>query len=278
MVLTFYQLREQPFAATADARYFFPGRTHREALASLLYGVNAGCGFLALIAPAGLGKTALLFDTLHYLRQSARTAFQFQTPRAPLELIRSLLTNLGVKDASGNFIRMQSRLHDVLVEQANLGKRVVVAIDEAQNLTRSTLELLRMLTNFETAQEKLLQIILSGQPRLAERIASEDLLQLRQRISIFAQLEPFSREETRFYIEHRLRVAGYARKTPLFSREALALIADGSRGVPRAINNLCLNALYNGCERKQHQISQEIIAQVIANLEPARASFSSPAA
>jgi general secretion pathway protein A len=279
MVLPFYQLQEQPFGATADPRYFFLSNTHREALASLLYGVDAGCGFLALIAAPGLGKTTLLFDALHCLRQSALTVFLFETVSTPLDFLRSLLTALGVKDAHGSLTRMQSRLQEVLIEQARLGKRVVVVMDEAQNLDHAVLELIRMLSNFETPQQKLLQMILAGQPHLAEKISSPDLEQLRQRISIFAHLKPFSREETQLYIEHRLRVAGYTRKAPLFTRDALTLIAGYSEGVPRTINNLCFNALLLGYTLKEHSIDAQIIRQVIADLDPDRRkekSFSRP--
>jgi len=274
MVLPFYQLREQAFGVTPDPRYFFLSDTHGEALASLLYGVDAGCGFLALIAAPGLGKTTLLFDALLFLRQSAVTVFLFETVCTPLDLLRSLLTALGVKDAHGNLIRMQSRLQEVLIEQARLGRRVVVVMDEAQNLDRAVLELIRMLSNFETQQQKLLQIILAGQPRLAETIASPGLEQLRQRISIFAHLKPFSREETQLYIEHRLRVAGYRLKTPLFTRDALTLIAESSGGVPRTINNLCFHALSLGWALKKHSIGTEIIREAMADLD----AFCSPAA
>jgi general secretion pathway protein A len=143
----------------------------------------------------------------------------------------------------------------------------VVVMDEAQNLDRSVLELLRMLSNFETPQHKLLQIIFAGQPRLAATIASPGLEQLRQRISIFPHLDPLSRQETQLYIEHRLRVAGYTRKAPLFTRDALKLIAACSGGVPRAINNLCLNALPRGCALRKHTIDANIICEVIANLK-----------
>jgi len=278
MVLPFYQLREQPFGVTPDSRYFFLSNTHREALASLLYGVDAGCGFLALIAAPGLGKTTLLCDALRSLRRSAQTVFLFETVSTPIDLLRSLLTALGVKDAHGNLTRMQSRLNQVLIQQAQLGKRVVVVIDEAQNLDPAVLELIRMLSNFETPQHKLLQIILSGQPPLAEKMGSPDLEQLRQRISIFAHLKPFSREETRLYIEHRLRVAGHTRKASLFTREALTLIADYSGGVPRTINNLCFNALSLGCALKKHSIDRVVMREVIADLDVDRWKEKSSAA
>ncbi len=195
MVLDYYKLREQPFGVTPDSRYLFLSATHREALASLLYGIEAGRGFIALIAKPGMGKTTLLFHALNQLRNKARTVFLFQTICTPVDLLRALLTDLGVRETQGSLIQMQLRLNELLVEQSRLGKRVVVVIDEAQNLDDSVLELVRMLSNFETSREKLIQIILSGQPQLAEKIASPELVQLRQRVSMFARLKPFSPED-----------------------------------------------------------------------------------
>jgi general secretion pathway protein A len=276
MVLDYYKLREHPFGVTPDSRYLFLSTTHREALASLLYGVDAGCGFLALIARPGLGKTTLLFQALHQLREKALTVFLFQTVCTPLDLLRALLTGLGVQETQGSLVQMQLRLQEVLVEQARRGKRVVVVIDEAQNLDDSVLELVRMLSNFETAREKLIQIVLSGQPQLAEKIASPELEQLRQRVSIFARLQPFSREDTRLYIEHRLRVAGYSFEMPLFTRDALALIAEHSEGIPRNINNLCFNALSLACALQRKPIDRETMREVIADLDIGRFGKRSP--
>jgi type II secretory pathway predicted ATPase ExeA len=270
MVLDYYQLREQPFGVTPDSRYLFSSDTHREALASLLYGVDAGCGFLALIAAPGLGKTTLLFHVLNLLRERARTVFLFQTVCTPLDLLRALLTGLGIQDTQGSLIQMQLRLKEVLVEQARLGKRVVLIIDEAQNLDDSVLELVRMLSNFETAREKLIQIILSGQSQLADKMASPDLEQLRQRVSIFSYLKPFSREDTEIYIAHRLRVAGYTLPAPFFTRDALALIADSSGGVPRNVNNLCFNCLALGCALQRKPIDKYVVRDVIDDLDLGR--------
>jgi general secretion pathway protein A len=272
MVLEYFKLKEPPFGVTPDARFLFMSATHREALASLLYGVDSGCGFLALIATPGLGKTTLLFHTLNQLREKALTVFLFQTVCTPMDLLRALLTGLGIQDTQGSLIQMQLRLKDVLVEQARLGKRVVVVIDEAQNLDDSVLELIRMLSNFETSREKLIQIILSGQQQLAEKISSPDLEQLRQRVSIFAQLKPFSREDTQLYIEHRLRVAGYGFETPLFTRDAVSLIAQHSGGIPRNINNICFNSLSLACALQRKLIDSEIIREVIADLDLGRFS------
>jgi general secretion pathway protein A len=270
MVLDYFKLREQPFGVTPDTRYLFLSSTHREALGSILYGVDEGCGFLALIASPGLGKTTLLFHALHQLREKALTVFVFQTVCTSIDLLRALLATLGVQDAQGSLIQLQSKLQDVLLAQARLGKRVVVAIDEAQNLDDSVLELIRMLSNFETPQEKLIQIILSGQMELAEKIASPDLEQLRQRVSIFCELTPFSREDTQLYIDHRLRVAGYAFERPLFTVGAVALIAEASQGIPRNINNLCFNALSLACALQRKPIDCKIVRAVIADRDLGR--------
>jgi general secretion pathway protein A len=265
--LEYYKLQEQPFGVTPDSRYLYLTQTHKEALNSVIYGIESGCGFVALIATPGLGKTTLLFQTLDILRDKARIVFLFQTISTPLDLLRALLSGLGVRDLRGTLVEMQVMLKDLLAEQYRAGKRVVLVIDEAQNLDDSVLELVRMLSNFETARDKLIQIILAGQPQLAENIGSPELLQLRQRISIFARLKPFSAEETSQYIAHRLRIAGYTSDMPLFTKDALALIALCSDGIPRNINNLCFNALSLGSALRQRPIDRDIIRQVVADLD-----------
>jgi general secretion pathway protein A len=266
-VLDYYKLEELPFGVTPDSRYLFLTPTYKEALTSLVYGIEAGCGFVALIATPGLGKTTLLFEILNILRDKARIVFLFQTISTPLDLLRSLLSGLGERDLQGSLVEMQIRLKDLLTEQYRLGKRVVVVVDEAQNLDDSVLELIRMLSNFETARDKLIQIILSGQPQLAENIGSPELLQLRQRITIFARLLPFTLEETAQYIRHRLRVAGYNSDMPLFTRDALTLIAEASEGIPRNINTLCFNALSLGSALQQKPIDRDLLRKVVADLD-----------
>jgi len=267
MVLDYYNLKEQPFGVTPDPRFLYLSESHREALATLSYGIRARRGFLSLIAKPGMGKTTILFELLSQLKDSARTVFLFQTLCSPRDLLRGLLRDLGVADDDGDPLRMQEDLNRVLLAEAREGRRVVVVIDEAQNLEDSALELVRMLSNFETPSYKLMQIILSGQPQLRDKLASPRLLQLRQRMSMFARLHPFSIEETQFYMRHRLRVAGCDFKAPLFTPKAGALIAKYSEGIPRNINNICFNALSLGYVLKQKSIAEEVVRESLADLD-----------
>jgi type II secretory pathway predicted ATPase ExeA len=265
--LEFYDLKEQPFGVTPDARYLFLTRIQSDALSSLIYGIESGCGLVALIAKPELGKTALLHQTQNILRERARLVFLFQTISDPLDPLRALLSGLGVRDLRGNLVELRIRLKDLLAQQYRAGRRVVLVIDEAQNLEEPVLDLACMLSNFETSSDKLIQIILAGQPQLGDNLGPPELLQLRRRFSIFARLQPLSAEETAQYVMHRLRVAGHGGDRSLFTKDALALI---TRAVPRNINNLCFNALSLGCALKQMPIDRDILRQVVAILDPVR--------
>ena len=245
MFLDFYKLREQPFSDTPDPRFTYLSRTHREALASLFYGLETGRGFLALIAEPGMGKTTLLFHVLELLRRSARTAFLFQTQCDSRELLRYLLADIGIDSQEKDLAWMHEQLKQALIDTASAGKRFVVFIDEAQNLGESVLETIRLLSDFETPHSKLMQIVLAGQPQLADTLARPALAQLRQRISILSRLHPFTPAEVDAYMNHRLKVAG-DESGHLFTPEARAMIAAKSKGVPRNINNLCFNSLSLG--------------------------------
>jgi general secretion pathway protein A len=266
MIRDYYRLVEQPFGPSPDPRYLYFSGTHREALASLTYGVSAGQGFMSLIAKPGMGKTTLLFQLLQQLEHSARTVFLFQTLCTPEELLRNLLHDLGTETHGCDLPQMHAQLNECLLAESRRGKRLIVVVDEAQNLTDATLELLRMFSNFETPREKLMQIILAGQPQLAQKLASPNLVQLRQRIAIMARLESFTVEETNLYITHRLRVAGYDCRAPLFTKEAGSMIGEYSEGTPRKINTICFNALSLGCALRQRTIDTDVISEVMEDL------------
>ena len=267
MILNFYRLTEPPFGVTPDPRFLYLGKTHREALASVLYGLTAGRGFMTLIAGPGMGKTTLLYLLLQELQPTTRTAFLSHAHCSARELLVSLLTSLGIEDSDDSFLEMHKKLNDTLLRDHNSLKRFVVIIDEAQNLMEPTLELLRVLSNVETPRDKLMHFILAGHPLLAEKLASPQLIQLRQRVSIFAMLEPFDAEETRAYIDHRLRVAGYDFAKPMFTQPALDLIARNTQGVPRNINNVCFHALSLGFEKKHETIDVDVVLEVLKDLD-----------
>src|SRR5437660_6680817 len=232
MFLKFFGFREQPFGVTPDPRFLYLSSAHREALASLIYGIESDLGFLALIAKPGMGKTTLLFHLLEKFRSSARTAFLFQTQCTSREFMRFLLADLGCETDDQDLARMHERFNNELLQEARAGRRFIVVIDEAQNLDSSVLETVRLLSDFETPQAKLLQIILVGQPGLADKLASPALTQLRQRITSVSGLSALRPEETERFIQHRLQVAGY-KGASLFTPDAVALIAQVSEGIPR---------------------------------------------
>jgi len=267
MVTQHFRLNVQPFGVTPDVRFLYLGQSHREAIASLLYGIQACRGFTALIAPPGMGKTTVLLHVLSLLGKNARTAFLFQTLCGPEQFLRSLLADLGIDDDGADLSKMHAKLNACLLEESKAGRQVVVVIDEAQNLDEPVLELVRMLSNFETPGKKLMHLVLCGQPQLAEKLASERLTQLRQRISIVARLNPFSSSETHEYIDHRLRIAGAAAGNAIFSRQAYALVAARSGGIPRNINNLCFNAMSLACAMKKPQVDASVVRETITDLD-----------
>ena len=266
MVLEFYGLREQPFGVTPNPRYLYLSPSHREALASLVYGIESGRGFLALIAPPGMGKTTLLFQLLEQLGSKAKTVFLFQTQCGARGFLRSLMADLGMPPGEEDQVVLQARLNEILIEELKARRKFVLVVDEAQNLDDSALEFVRMLSNFETPRDKLMQIVLAGQPQLAEKLAQPSMTQLRQRISMLIRLRPLGVAEVAGYVEHRLRVAGYE-GAPLFSGGALSAMASLSGGIPRNINNICFNALSLGYASSQKLIDSGTVREVAVDLD-----------
>lgn len=264
--LDYYGLNEQPFGVTPDPRFLYLGAEHRQALTALTYGTELNRGFLTLIAKPGMGKTSLLFQYLHGLRNKPRTAFLFQTVGDAHDLMCYLLADLGLSSAGKNLPEMHSILNQFLVEQARAGRRLILVIDEAQNLDEKVLEFVRLLSNFETPGMKLMQIVLAGQPRLAEKLAQPTLVQLRQRVSFSIRVEPLTWREVSAYVDHRLGVAGY-KGLPLFSVGALGVLAERSEGIPRNINNICFCAMSLGWASKARSVDWQMMRDVVADLD-----------
>lgn len=258
MFLEFYRLRQQPFGVTPDPAYLYLTHTHREALTSLTAGIKEGRGFFALIAEPGMGKTTLLYELLDQLHDCARTVFLFQTQCDAREFFQYVLSELGVDPKGLDLVTMHNKLNELLFAELVAGRRFVLVVDEAQNLSDSVLETVRLLSNFETSYAKMLQIVLAGQPQLAGKLAHPQLAQLKQRLAVLARLEPLSAPEIANYIEHRLKVAGYE-GAPLFTPDALALVAQLSGGTPRIINHLCYGALAAGHAQQKEVIDAEIV-------------------
>lgn len=266
MYLKHFGLQEEPFGVNPDPRFLHLAEAHREALASLYYGIESGRGFLSLIAEPGMGKTTLLFFLLEKFSRTAKTAFVFQTLCNPREFMRLLLAELGHESDTDDFVKLHEEFNRRLLAEARLGKRFIVVVDEAQNLDASVLESVRLLSNFETPRAKLLTIILAGQPELAVKLASPGLAQLRQRISVVNKLNPFPEEEVRNYIAHRLSVAGFKGVFP-FTPEALREVTKFSGGIPRNINNFCFNALSLACAMRKDVVDLAIAREVVADLD-----------
>jgi type II secretory pathway predicted ATPase ExeA/outer membrane protein OmpA-like peptidoglycan-associated protein len=265
-LLGHFGLRENPFGVTPDPRFLFPSQTHREALASLVNGIDCDFGFQVLVAQPGMGKTTLLFNFLERFRTTAHTAFLFQPQPNPCELLQSVLLELGTNSEETSLRKLSEQLNQVLTRAAGERKRVIVVLDEAQNLDFAVLEALRQLSNFETASSKLMQIVLAGQPQLAKRLASPEQEQLMQRISAFGRLSPLALNETQAYIDHRLATAGY-QGANLFTLGAVRSIWNHSRGVPRNINTLCFSAMLLGFAEHAKSIDERIVGEAARDLD-----------
>jgi general secretion pathway protein A len=271
MYCEFYQLRERPFNVTADPKFLYLNARYREALASLQYGISQRKGFITLIGEAGTGKTTLLKKLLDDLDSSTRTVFIFNTNVTFDEILEYIFAEFDLPVHNGKRLYMLQRLNAFLLEELQQGRNVALLIDEAQDLDQSALEDLRLLSNLETAKEKILQIVLSGQPELGQKLGSPALRQLRQRVAINCRLLPLTREEISEYIQSRLIAAGGA-DPKLFTRDAEDRIYEISMGIPRLVNVVCDNALVIGYALAKRRIGAEVVTEAAADLltmEPA---------
>jgi general secretion pathway protein A len=241
----FYGFREPPFNITPDPRFLFFSDRHREAFNHVLFGIQERKGFIQLTGEVGAGKTTLCRAVLERLGAGYRTALILNPCLTSAQLLQTVLAEFGLKPARDDRVSCLAALNEFLLAQAAEGNDVVLLIDEAQDLDRELLEQIRLLSNLETDQRKLLQIVLIGQPELRDKLDEKGLRQLRQRITVRYHLSPLSRWETEHYIHHRLQVAG-ANGRPSFNRWAIRGIHRYSGGIPRLINAVCDKALLCG--------------------------------
>jgi general secretion pathway protein A len=265
MYSDFYGFREAPFNITPDPRFLFFSDRHREAFNHILFGIRERKGFIQITGEVGAGKTTVCRAILEELGPAVRTALILNPYLTGSQLLRTLLTELGLP-APEDKVECLQVLNQFLLDQLVLGQDVVLFIDEAQDLADEVLEEVRLLSNLETDQRKLLQIVLVGQPELREKLNAHRLRQLRQRITVRYHLAPLTREEMERYIEHRLHVAG-ANGAPTFSRWALGTIYRYSKGIPRLVNAVCDKALLCGFVTGDDHLTWGHVRRAIRELE-----------
>src|ERR1700746_3834773 len=267
MYLSFFGLNEKPFAITPDPRYLYLSERHAEALAHLLYGINEAGGFVQLTGEVGTGKTTIVRSLLAQTPKNAEIALILNPRMTAPEFLLTICEELGigVQDAApGSLKDLVDILSDYLLRAHAAGKRVVLVVDEAQNLSPDVLEQVRLLTNLETNTQKLLQIILIGQAELRELLARNTLRPLAQRITGRYHLDPLSRAETSAYVLHRLRVAGAT--TEIVTAQALRETFRLSRGVPRLINVICDRALLGSYSLDRHRVTAPLVREAAAEV------------
>lgn len=271
----FYGFRDNPFRLTPDPDYLFLSTNHQEALGHLLFGVREGSGVVVITGEIGAGKTMLLRTLVRNLDSSTIVAYIFNPALSAVELLQTINADLGIPSSSTSKKELIEALNRFLLDQQAEGRRVVVIVDEAQDLEPSVLEQLRLLSNLETERAKLLQIMLVGQPELRDILARPDLAQLDQRVTLRWHLGPLNEDETKSYVRHRVRVAADGRELVHFSADALTTVYRISHGIPRLINILCHRALLIGYTREERRIERDAILQAAKELGREEPSFAS---
>jgi len=267
MYIASFGLAEKPFAITPDPRYLYLGRQHADALAHLVYGINDAGGFIQLTGEVGTGKTTTIRSLLARSPNNADIALIINPRLSPVEFVQAICEELGVEvppAAVGNIKMLVDLLNRKLLRIHAEGRRAVLIVDEAQNLTAEVLEQVRLLTNLETDSQKLLQIILIGQPELRELLNRNDLRQLAQRVTARCHLQPLAREDTAAYVRHRLRVAGAT--SDIFTPAALREVHRRSRGVPRVINVICDRALLGAYTEDRHEVDAALVRRAASEV------------
>jgi general secretion pathway protein A len=262
MYKSFFGLKENPFNVNPDPRFLFLTQQIEEALAGLMYGIRTRKGFITLTGEVGTGKTTLINRLLDWLHQQrTRTAFLFNSRMNTNQLFDFVLSEFDIVCESRTKSQQLMKLHHWLLERYRSGETAVLIVDEAQNLTYPVMEEIRLLTNLETSTDKLLQVVLSGQPELEEKLRLPQLRQLRQRITLRCKTTPLTQEQTRDYINERLRIAG-ATGEPIFGKDAVEAVHLYSLGIPRVVNLLCEHSLVNSFVEQKRQVTAKIVEDV----------------
>jgi general secretion pathway protein A len=264
--LEYYGLKQTPFDITPNPRFLFHSQKHHEAFNHLLYGIRERKGFVQLTGEVGAGKTTLCRALLEKLDANFSTALILNPVLNADELMKAIATEFGLNVKGCDRLETIAAISEFLLQQIAQGRETVLIIDEAQNLTEDLLEQVRLISNIETDDRKLLQIVLMGQPELRDRLNSHRLRQLRQRITVRYHLTPLSRAEVGHYIRHRLEYAG-AKGRPEFTRFALWRVFNYSRGIPRLINAVCDKALLAGFVEQSDRINYRMVGCAIRELE-----------
>ncbi len=265
MYKDYFGLNENPFNVTADPAYFYSSRHHMEAFSHLQYGIQHRKGILVVTGEVGTGKTMLCRALLNRLDRKTRTAFILYPNFSEIQLLHLIINDLGIPIRQKNKAALIASLNEFLLEESAQGCNVVLIVDEAQNLKESQLEQIRLLSNLETEKEKLLQIILCGQPELGEKLKLSSLRQLNQRIAIRYHIQPLEKEELLQYINHRLKIAG-ANGRLKFTPAASDLIFQYSQGTPRLVNILCDRALLAAFVGETYKIDADIVQNTIEEI------------
>jgi len=267
MYKVFYGLERDPFEITPDPTFLFPTTSHNEALATLYYGVTAHRGFVVLTGEVGTGKTLLLRSLLGLLqRRDTAFALIFNPSLSPLEFMRYIAGDFGLPSAGKAKDELIHVLNDFLLQRYQEGLTSLLVVDEAHHLSAEVLEEIRLLTNLETSQQKLLQIVLAGQPELDQKLDSHELRQLKQRVALRCHLDCLSMNETGEYMRRRLTIAGANGGRPVFDERAMMAVYQHSKGVPRLINTICQNALLSGYAKQETTVTAEIVDGVARDL------------
>ena len=282
MYKDFYGLKANPFNVNPDPRYLFLTPHTEEALACLTHGIQSRKGFVLLTGEVGTGKTTLINKFLEWLRtQKVTTAFVFNSRMNVPQFLDYMMADFGIPCESESKSQIVLRLYNWLLERYRAGETAVLIVDEAQNLSDEVLEEIRLLTNLETATEKLLQVVLVGQPELEQKLKQPQLRQLRQRLTLRAKTHSLTLEETRAYVQQRLHIAG-AEGQDIFQTEALDAVFRYSLGIPRIINLICEHCLVNAFADQQKVIGSEVVDAVALDFDlvdgKAAAAMTAPAA